>query len=73
MWLFYIGTCRNACFALEKRLKLFSPRIKAYMHEARKGDKVWLLLDYLNPVLNNVSQKERGVLSKNKQTSNLKV
>ena len=73
MWLFYIGTCRIACFALEKCLKLFSPRIKAYMHEARMGDKVWLLLDYLNPVLKNVAQKERGVLSKNKQTSNLKV
>ena len=64
MWLFYIGTCRIACFALEKRLKLFSPRIKAYMHEARMGDKVWLLLDYLNPVLNNVAQNERGSFQK---------
>jgi len=73
MWLFYIGTCRIVCFALEKRLKLFFPRIKAYMHEARISDKVWLLLDYLNPVLNNVAQKERGVPSKNKQTCNLKV
>ena len=65
MAFFYIGTCRNACFALEKRLKLFSPRIKAYMHEARKGNKV------LTGLPESCAQKEREVLSKNKQTSNL--
>ena len=64
MWLFYIGTCRVACFALEKTFKVIFSKDKS-IHEARMGDKVWLLLDYLNPVLNNVAQKERGVLSKN--------
>ena len=33
------------------------------------GDKVWLLLDYLNPVLNNIAQKERGNLSGTKQAN----
>jgi len=33
------------------------------------GDKVWLLLDYLNPVLSNIAQKERGNLSGTKQAN----
>jgi len=63
---------QNCLFRARKTFKVIFSKDKS-IHKARMGDKVWLLLDYPNPVLNNIAQKERGVLSKNKRTSNLKV
>ena len=63
MWLFLYWNLQNCLFRARKTFKVIFSKDKS-MHEARMGDKVWLLLDYLNPVLNNVAQKERGAAFK---------
>ena len=60
---FLYWNLQNCLFRARKTFKVIFSKDKS-MHEARMGDKVWLLLDYLNPVLNNVAQKERGAAFK---------